>query len=228
MLRFIISLIILTVSSGIVFPQSGKFLPSQVKIGTDLSYIGASILSKEKTQREYNADIDFNRFIVTMDYGTGTWNINDPDFDYDNSGTYFRMGVDYNFTKPSADNNAIYIGARYAISGFTENFTYRVDDPFYGAYEHQLNGIDRNGSWIEFVTGMKVRIWKGLFLGWTGRLKFASSVSSGPATFNTYWMPGFGKTNKDSQWGLNYQIYYRIPLFRKKFKPEEILEAPEE
>lgn len=212
--------------------QGNKYLPSQLKIGTDLSYIGASLLSEDKTQYEFNVDIDFNRFLVTGDYGSGSWLINEPDYDYENSGSYFRAGIDFNFLNPSPANNALYIGARYASATFTENFTFRVDDPVFGSYTKDFNDIDRSGSWFEFVTGMKVRVWKGLFLGWTGRLKFASSVSSEPSSFSTFWMPNFGKTEKDSHWGLNYQIFYQIPLFKKRYaplkKPVEIENGQEE
>jgi hypothetical protein len=228
MLRYIISLLCACVLHLQAFPQGSKYIPSQLRLGTDLSYIVASFLSKERSQYEFNADIDINRFLVTGDYGTGSWEINEQDYDYKNSGSYIRFGLDYNFVKPSPDNNAIYIGLRYALAQFTEDFTFRIEDPLYGSYTREVADIDRTGSWIEFVTGMKVRVWQGLYLGWTAKLKFASSVSSPPATFAPFWMPGFGKTAEDSYWGLNYQIYYRIPLFRKKSVPTEELLGPGE
>jgi hypothetical protein len=203
------------------FSQSKKYLPSQFKLGTDLSYILTSILSQDKSQYEFNADIDFNRFIITADYGHASWDFTDTDFKYDNAGAYYRFGLDYNFMKADPENNAIYIGYKYATTQFVENFSYQVEDPFYGNYTSEILDLERNGMWMEIVAGMKVRVWKGLFLGWTGRFKFASSISSSPSTFANFWIPGYGKTTKDSRWGLNYQIYYSIPLFKKNLNPPE-------
>lgn len=205
--------------------QSRKYLPAQFKVGTDLAYLGVSLLNQDKQQYEFNADMDFNRFIVTGDFGIASWNFSDMDFVYKNTGSYYRVGLDYNFIKPAPENNAIYIGLRYAGTHFTEDFTYQVEDPFYGNYSREIQDLKRDGNWLEIATGMKIRIWKGLFLGWTGRFKFAYSVSSPPTTFNNFWIPGYGKTTKDSRWGLNYQIFYSIPLFKKeRIPPEEVME----
>lgn len=226
-LGYIISISGILLFTQSAFSQNKKYLPSQFKLGTDLSYLGLSIISKGKSQMEFNADIDFNRFIVTGDYGYASWNFTDTDFMYDNSGTYYRIGLDYNFTKTGPDNNAIYIGFNYASTHFNENFSYSVEDPLYGNYTNEILDLKRNGGWMEIVVGMKVRIWKGLFLGWTGRLKFASSISSDPSTFSNFWVPGFGKTSKDSRWGLNYQIFYSIPLFKRDWNYREDTEMIE-
>jgi hypothetical protein len=217
--------VLLVCQSG--FTQGKKYLPAQFKLGTDLSYLGASFLNKNKNQYEFNADMDFNRFIVTGDYGIGSWDITEMDYTYKNTGSYYRVGIDYNFVKPAPENNAIYVGFKYAGTNFNENFSYQLVDPFYGNYTEEIQDLKRKGMWLEFVAGMKVRIWKGLFLGFTGRLKFASSISSPPSTFNNFWIPGYGKTTKDSQWGLNYQIFYSIPLFKKEWNPSEIMEENE-
>ncbi|MBR9997483.1 MAG: hypothetical protein KFF73_00865 [Cyclobacteriaceae bacterium] len=214
-LKYIISVSWFLVMVQSAFSQGSKYIPSQFKLGTDLTYIGASLVSGEKIQNEFNADIDFNRFLIAGDYGFGSWIIDETDYGYENSGNYVRIGFDYNFIKPDPDNNAIYIGLRYAGTRFTENFTFRMEDPLYGSYTNEIAEVDRSGMWLEFVTGMKVRIWKGIFLGWTGRFKFASGVSSQPSSFATFWIPGFGKNSQDSHWGLNYQIFYSIPLFKK-------------
>lgn len=204
------------------FGQIKEYLPSQIKVGTDLSYLGLSLISNEKNQFELNADIDISRFFISGDYGFAEWKFSNENFTYDNSGNYFRVGLDYNFMKNDEDDNAIYIGFRYGNSLFNENFNYAVFDPFFGDFTDNIQVLERKGRWFEGVVGMKIRIWKGLFLGWSGRFKFAKKISSSPSTFNNYWIPGYGKSSKGTLWGLNYQIFYRIPFRKKKLilKPE--------
>ena len=220
-MKYILSIVPAFLFTLSVYSQTHKYLPSQIRVGTDLSYLGLSVLSKEKSQFEINADIDFNRFLVIGDYGYASWRFADTDYEYNNSGSYFRIGLDYNFVRPDENQNAIYLGFRYAGADFNENFSYEVQDPFYGDYSNDIQDLKRNGSWLELAAGMKIRVWKGLFLGWTGRFKFASGISSPPSTFNNFWIPGYGKTSRDSRWGLNYQIFYRFPLFRKNYKPAD-------
>jgi hypothetical protein len=217
-LKYILSIAIVFSSLQHVFAQKNKFLPSQFKVGTDVSYLGLSVLSKEKSQFEINSDIDFHRFFIAVDYGYATWKMTETDYEYQNSGTYYRFGLDYNFITPGKDHNAIYIGLKYAGTQFSENFNYEVQDLFYGDYSNDIRDIKRTGRWFEIVVGMKIRIWKGLFLGWTGRFKFAPSISSSQSTFSNFWIPGYGKPTKDSRWGLNYQIFYSLPLFRKNYQ----------
>ena len=47
-------------------------------------------------------------------------------------------------------------------------------------------------------------------------------------SFETYFIPGYGKAEGDSRWGFNYQIFYRIP-FRDKppYKPKKVKEQKE-
>jgi hypothetical protein len=223
-LKYISSLLLLFFFTLAAYSQNHKYLPSQLRIGTDLSYLGLSVLSNEKSQFELNADIDFNRFIITGDYGYASWMFEETTYLYDNEGYYYRIGVDYNFIEPAEDQNAIYIGFKYAGTQFNESFIYQFADPFYGDYTKEIQDLKRTGSWLEIVTGMKIRLWKGLYMGWTGRFKFVSTISSSPASLINYWIPGFGKTTKESRWGLNYQIFYRFPLFKKKYRTVEILE----
>jgi len=215
-LKYIINIIALFIFVQPTFGQIEKWIPSQIKVGGDLSYLGVNLISKEKNQFELTADIDVNRFFITGDYGFAEWKFTDEDYAYNNSGIYFRAGIDYNFIKIDEDNNTIYIGFRYASSQFNENFEYAIIDPIYGNYTENIQVTGRNGRWFEGVVGMKIQVWKGLFLGWTARFKFAKKISSPPATFNNFWIPGYGKSSRESVWGLNYQIFYRIPLRKKK------------
>ena len=195
--------------------QVSRFVPSQVKIGTDLSLAGLSIFDPDRRQFELNGDIDFNNYFLSVDLGTAAMGFDETGYSYDISGNYFRVGVDYNFIGSSQTDNSIYFGLRYASADFSESFTYAIGDRVYGDYQESLSA-DRTGNWLEAVTGMKVKVWKNFHLGWTARFKFSKNVDSSSSIFTDFRIPGYGLSGNDSQFGLNYQIFYKIPIREKK------------
>ena len=221
--RYIFSLALLLLVPIILKAQKGTVLPSAVRIGTDLGYLGVSIFDPEKKTFEINTDIDFYKFFITADYGMASWSFSKPDYDYSNSGSYFKIGLDYNFLARDPDLNVIYFGAKYANSRFKETFDYSVSDPLYYDYVNNINKTDMSAYWIEANFGMKIRVWKQLYLGWVGRIKFARKIQSGGYSMATYYIPGYGKAAEDTRWGFNYQIMYRIPYREKPpYRPKKV------
>jgi len=214
-LKYIISFSFLFACYQTLQAQKGTILPSYLMVGTDVAYIGMSIFNPERSQFEINTSLDVYKFLLSIDYGLAEWNIQKPNFTYLNKGNYYRIGVDYNLQARDPDQNIFYVGLKYAHSNFIEDFSYQVTDPFYYDYENNINNADISAGWFEANIGMKVKVWKGLYLGWVGRFKFAKSVNYPPSSFENYWIPGYGKGENDTQWGFGYQILYRIP-FRKK------------
>ena len=215
-LKYIISAGLLILLPCLVQAQGIRWVPSQVKIGTDLSYAGISLASRERRQFEINTDIDFYNLFLVGDFGIADYRLNSSSFTYNHSGIYHRIGIDYNFFFFINAENAIYMGARYSATRFSESFGYGFADPVFGDFAEDINDIDRRANWFEVVAGMKVNVWKGLFLGFTGRFKIGQTLSSDPSTFSTYRVPAWGNTGTDSMWGLNYQIFYRIPIRKRK------------
>ena len=70
---------------------------------------------------------------------------------------------------------------------------------------------DVDAWWIELTTGLRVRLWKVLWLGYTGRFKFALSTD-GTEEMIPHDVPGFGRTDKETTWGFNYYVMLRIPI----------------
>ena len=61
------------------------------------------------------------------------------------------------------------------------------------------------------VTGLKVKIWKYLWLGYTARFKF------GVDTFERnelipHEIPGFGRADETVIWDFDYWLMFRIPI----------------
>ena len=167
---------------------------------------------------EVNADVDFYRYYLTVDYGSWGRNYvqkNDSGA-YANTGNYYRIGVDVNFLTKDPDKNMFFIGMRYGHSVFSEDFNITVNDPIWGASvgQHYMN-TNVNAHWLELTTGLRVKIWKIIWMGYTARFKFGLKMSDTPQLLASD-VPGFGRTDKIDTWGFNYQIFVRLPLPKKK------------
>jgi hypothetical protein len=227
-LKYSFSILFVLICAVSVLAQKGTVMPSAVRIGTDLGFIGVSLFDPDKKAFEINADVDLYKFFITADYGMASWEFSRENFAYDNSGSYFKAGIDYNLIARDPDLNVIYFGLKYAHSSFDENFSYSMTDPFFYDYAEQISKPGMSANWYEANFGMKIRVWKDLYLGWAGRIKFAKKVSANDTSFDTYYIPGYGLADSDSRWGFNYQIFYRIP-FREKppYKPKKVKEKVE-
>jgi hypothetical protein len=58
-------------------------------------------------------------------------------------------------------------------------------------------------------------MWKMIWMGYTARFKFGLKTNeTGPML--PHDVPGYGRTDKESTWGFNYQIFVRLPVPKKK------------
>lgn len=188
-----------------------KFLPTGIRIGADIIS-----LVKTRTQNnfegwEVQGDIDFNRYYVVLEYGTLSRNLRADSASYANTGRYWRAGVDVNFLTKDPDRNMFFLGARYGRSVFTESLSIQRYDPNWGSRADNFYHADVNAWWLELTAGLKVKIWKMLWFGYTGSLKFALS-SDGTDEMLPHDVPGFGRTNKPTTWGFNYYLMLRLPI----------------
>ena len=196
------------------------FRPTGVRFGTDAIALVKSQYDKTFKGWEFNGDIDFHRYYLAVDYGhwARTYLSDGDSSNYANTGNYFRAGVDVNFLKNDPDRNMFFIGFRYGVSKFSEQYSVIVVDTLWGpgpghTYSGTYNNTDVSAHWLELTTGLRVKIWKMIWMGYTARFKFGLSTGSTPAML-PHDVPGYGLAEKDSYWGFNYQIFIRIP-FRK-------------
>lgn len=195
-----------------------------IRFGTDVL---ALALSGNKQYRgwEINADADMGRFYLAGDYGfaqrdetlaTGG--------DYHTKGNYWRVGVDLNLLKKDPDRNMLFFGLRYARASSQEILNYTAFDPLFGNVAFTSMNPTVTGSWGELVAGLRVKIWKEFWMGFTSRLKVGLSVK-GATDLSVYYVPGYGVVGTGATWGFNYQLFWRIPFERQK-KPVRIPGQP--
>jgi hypothetical protein len=194
------------------------FMPTGFRLGTDLIDIGKTLSSTTFTGWEINGDVDFSNYYLAVDVGSWGKNIAIDNGDYHNSGNYFRAGIDVNFLGNDPDKNMFFIGFRAGFSKFSESLNY-VNAPTYFFSPRQMTPTnpDATGHWGELTSGLRVKMWKGLWLGYTARMKFAPSVHGSP-NFATYDMPGYGVMQNKIWWGFNYQVFWRF-AWRKDSPP---------
>mgnify|MGYP000010223594 CR=1 FL=1 len=211
-----ISLFLCLVSPAIAQKNSasdsvrGFHKPTGIRFGTDLISIGKNLAKSSLTGWEANADVDFGRYYLAVDYGSWSREHTLVNGDYKNDGRYFRVGVDIDFLLKDPDKNMFFLGFRYAHSNFNERTTYQYNAVDFGDYQIESANLGAKACWIELTSGLRVKIWKQFWMGYTGRMKFLPSVKN--SVFETYEIPGYGRTFKSIYWGFNYQIFYRIPF----------------
>lgn len=194
--------------------------PTEIRIGTDVLAIGKSFAQDDFKSWELNGDIDLDRYFAALDIGSSSRDILSTKGHYTNSGTYFRLGGELNFLKKNdpkknPGGNALFIGARYARGIFSETLQVSGSDPVWGNYENGWSNTNASSRWFELVGGLKIRMWKMLWLGYTARYKFGLHTSQSEQML-PHDVPGYGGTEKKSVWGFNYQIFVTIPVKKKK------------
>ena len=197
-----------------------KFLPTGIRAGMDLLALGKSRFQDSFNGWEFQGDVDFNRYLLAVEYGHWGKNLNSDSAIYANSGTYWRAGIDVNFLTKDPDRNVFFLGARYGHSVFTESMNVMRYDPIWGLLDDSFYHSDINAHWIELTAGLKVKIWKIFWLGYTGRLKFGLSTKNTPEML-PYDVPGFGRTDKETTWGFNYYLMIRLPVRKAPTPPAE-------
>ena len=228
MLRYTISIVLVALALQLnaqdrILNDSSrlKFLPTGIRIGTDLLAIGKSYKTTYFKGWEINADADiYRRYYLTVDYGSWTTNYTLNNGTYASDGRYFRVGVDVNFLLKDPERNMFFMGFRRGHTSFSDYSDYTYTPDYYINNQpinvHVAN-TNPTGNWNELTMGLRVRVFKFLWMGTTGRLKFGYS-GKGQENLISYDVPGYGKTIKKNWWGINYQIFVRIPV-REDKKP---------
>jgi len=190
-----------------------------LRVGTDLNYVGNLLFNENVSQYEINGDLDLNRYLISYAYGIANYQRIGETFTYQTNGSYFKAGLDVNFINNLEGNNAVFVGLRYAQSGFSASLD-RVFLNEDGSVD-QMSSWEENdlsSFWFEGLVGIKVDVWQNIHMGFTVSNRFLNSIS-GEDDLLAYEVPGFGHAEAGSLWRFNYTIQYYIP-FRKQKSPE--------
>lgn len=200
-----------------------------IRVGLDLHRIAKSFYADDFRGFEAVADYRLTkRLYAAAEAGNEKTTIDDEQLNFTTSGTYIKVGVDYNLHNNwEGLENMIYLGVRYGISSFSQNLnSYEIYDNS-GYFDRvtvypdsEFNGLA--AQWIELVAGLKAEIFKNVFLGFSFRLNNLTSNKK-PENFDNLYIPGFNRTYEGNVGvGLNYTVSYFIPLYKKTAKAVEV------
>ncbi len=218
-LKYFFSIFLLIGISFNLFGQKGRYAPTAIKLGIDPGTLGYMVFSEKRGFLEFEGDIDFDRFFVVANYGLSNYKLVEDTYVYENDGSYLRLGADINFMNKDPHLNVAFFGVRYVSSSFTDKLDYdtqtiiQTNTGWPNTRESNTN-IDGKANWYELNTGMKIRVVKQLYMGFTLRYKFLMKIK-GTENLRPYYIPGFGKNINTTAFGFNYYVSYRLP-FRKK------------
>lgn len=190
-----------------------KYRPTGVRLGTDAISLARNFYDDSFNGWEVNADVDLNRYFFTVDYGKWGRDYagNSDSVVYSNEGRYWRIGADVNFLLKDPERNMFFVGLRYGRGVFNEEFTIVDVHDRWGFKDQVYFNNDVTARWFELTTGLKVRMFSGFWMGYTARFKFGLKTSDTPEML-PHDVPGYGRTDKESYWGFNYQLMFRIPF----------------
>ena len=191
--------------------EQNRFLPTGVRVGADAISFVRSQTDNSFTGYEFAADIDLYRYYVVAEIGSWERKFSSDNTIYTNNGDYKRIGVDINFLKKDPEKNMFFFGARYGWGTYSENLSVTSNDPVWGAITSNLSNSNIKANWGELTTGLKVKMFSLFWMGYTARYKFALNTNA-PDKFSSTDVPGYGRTDKNSTWGFNYYLLFRIPV----------------
>jgi hypothetical protein len=197
----------------VVVQKKRDFRPAGLRVGGDLISFSKSQFQKSFTGWELTTDLDIHRYLVTAEVGSWGRTFSSDSASYHNQGNYWRFGIDANFLTRDAERNAFFLGMRYGHSTYDEQVAYTLKDKIWGTTQGSLTNTGMKAHWVELTMGLKVKVYKFIWMGYTGRLKFGLKKNE-HTTLLSSDVPGYGRTDRDNTFGFNYYVMFRIP-FRK-------------
>jgi len=197
--------------------QDQDWRPSSLRAGVDVVGFGRTLLSDTYARQEFQADIDFNSYFLVVDVGREEMDHSGEGFNHTTNGAFYRVGIDVNMTPYNANRDLAFFGLRYAHASFDEALAFNYEAPYWGP---EQVGVSNNGiasNWMEAVIGIKVKLWRQFYLGYTLRAKIFNNIS-GAGSLVPYAVPGYGVVRDSGNVGFGYHLYYRL-AFRDKAVP---------
>ncbi len=195
-----------------------------LRVGVDLSRFLRTALDKDYQGFEVVGDYRISKnYYIAAEIGNESKVRDEENLNIEGSGTYIRAGIDYNtYDNWFGMQNSIYVGLRYGFSTFSQtlnDYTIYTNNNYFDP-DIRTDVIEEsslNASWIGLKLGIKAEIFTNLYLDINVSLRRLVSEKD-PSQFENLYIPGFGRTNDFSEFGVGYgyTITYLIPFYKKK------------
>ena len=151
-----------------------------------------------------------NRFYPTLELGYALAECGADGAQHKGHGGFARLGMDLAIVKKGATENNLLVGLR--VGGAFQNFdltNVQIQTNYWPIDKQNFYDQNRFDCWGELVAGCQVYLWKGLHMGWYGRVKLLFTRNVAEEQVLPYYVPGLGFRN-DFNWGFNYYIGCRF------------------
>ena len=197
-----------------------------IRLGIDISKPIRMLIESDYKGLELVGDYRLSRnLFVAAELGSETKKIDKDAIDFETSGTYVKLGIDYNvYNNWVGMDNLIVVGFRYGFSQHSQTLHgyallnndqyWQEDNRIALADPKKFEGL--NGHWIELQLGVKAELLQNLYMGISLQMHRLLSDKA-PENFENLFIPGFNKVLTDNPYGagLNYTISYQLPLYKK-------------
>ncbi len=224
-LRYIISFVLLLNLSNIGAQEKKAEGNAVVKtpllngftVQLDVASLAYNFISNGETyssEASVQADLKHKYFpIVEVGFG-GADKVTADNSGFKTNGLFGRIGLDLNLLKQKEGakptNNLFLAGVRLGFTSFLYDISnVTISDNYWGSTEI-LNYESQSATkvWYEIVAGVKVEVFKNIYMGWTVRTKNLLNQDT-EGKVSPWYVPGFG-VNTSSTWGFSYSIGYRF------------------
>jgi Domain of unknown function (DUF6048) len=202
--------------------KNRQFIPTGIRLGADILGPALNIFGNQLVSYEFTVDTDFSNYNLMIELGHQQFAEKNDNVDYTMKGNFARIGPEVNFLSTDKQLNNFTFGLRYAWSSFTETVIGDVVEDNWGAVPVNFDTQKNRSYWVEMTTGLKVRLYKGLFTGYVLRFRFLRSGTQPDVPFAPYYVPGYGLADRENTWGFRYYVMYRFQWSKKPVKVKVI------
>lgn len=128
---------------------------------------------------------------------------------------YARIGMNYNFLYKSNPDYQFFLGLRAGWSTFNYNIYDIQPGSEYYVSDGPTNrtGLSSTAFYGQALAGLKVKIWRGLFMGWSVRYNFDIHQSYSDPAYPAWFTPGKGtSTPIAATFSIGYTFGTRPPI----------------
>ncbi|MGL4585277.1 MAG: DUF6048 family protein [Flavobacterium sp.] len=194
-----------------------------LRVGADLFRITRSMYDKTYQGFEVFGDYRLTKnWYAVAELGHDKMTRDESSYGFTTNGNYIRLGGDYNLNQNWMDReDMISVGFRYGMATFSQTLNWYqpyTTNPYFPKERVDINKKQSGLSahWVEFVVGIKTRVFSNVFMGFTMRLNGLISQTQ-PDDFENLYIPGYNKKHSGAIGvGFNYTVSYFFPLYKSK------------
>ncbi len=198
-------------------PSADSF--NQFRIGFDISKPINHIYVKDRNAYEIEFDWYHKKELyLVAEGGWGNGYIDSSYLKYSSNNVFLRAGISKSILTKlyPKDWDWAFVGLRYGIAFINRHdATYVIYDQLFGNSSGVIPGKRLTAHWFELTGGVKLELYKGIFVGWNIRGRFLFNGNKFKELPPIY-IAGYGRGDKNSIFDYNFYLNYAIRWKRKK------------